>query len=303
MRVGQLVYPYIKEGRQKVGVYMSYVLGASYGYPEANVAREVLQDENLIPFHVAIDIGYSEQASLADIILPDATSLERWDAHSTHNYGLIPYTGIRQPLVDPPGEARPVQIILRDLARRIGGGMEKHFDFEDIEDYYREWYKEVPMPWEEFKKRGIWVDANRPKDYELYERPVPEAEMAQSTVDSETGVIYKENKGKKKAIGIVIDGKAVRGFPTPSRKIQVYDDIFPQAAKLIGLPLSDVNASPLAIYQRVPEHEDLQDDQFIFSTFKWNVHTQGRSGHWKYHAEIIHTNPAFMHPKRVGDSA
>ena len=26
------------------------------------------------------------------------------------------------------------------------------------------------------------------------------------------------------------------------------------------------------------------------------MHTQGRSEHWKYAAEIIHTNPAFMHP-------
>ena len=303
MRVGQMIYPYIRDGVQKVGAYMSYVLGASYGYPEANVAREVLQDESLIPFHVAIDIGYSEQAALADIVLPEATSLERWDAHSTNNYGLIPYTGIRQPLVEPPGEARPIQIILRDLARRIGGGMEAYFDFEEVEDYYREWYKNVPMPWEEFKKRGIWMDAKRPKDYELYERPVPETELANSTVDSKTGVIYQDNKGKKRAVGIVIDGKAVRGFNTPSRKIQVYDDIFPQAATLTGLPLDDVNASPLAIYQRVPEHEHLQNDQFIFTTFKWNVHTQGRSGHWKYHAEIIHANPAFMHPgtgRRLG---
>ena len=139
MRVGQLVYPYIKEGRQKVGAYISYTLGAAFGYPEADVAREVLMDEELVPLHVAIDISYSEQAALADWILPDATALERWDAHSTNNYGLRPYTGIRQPLVEPMGEARPVQIILRDLARTIGGGMEAHFDFEDLEDYYREW--------------------------------------------------------------------------------------------------------------------------------------------------------------------
>ncbi|MEM7383727.1 MAG: molybdopterin-dependent oxidoreductase, partial [Verrucomicrobiota bacterium] len=127
MRVGQLVYPYIREKRQKVGVYMSFTLGASYGYPEAKVARDVLLDEELIPFHVAIDIGYGEQSALADIILPEATSLERWDHHSTNNYGLVPYTGIRQPLVKPAGESRSVQIILRDLARKIGGGMETYF--------------------------------------------------------------------------------------------------------------------------------------------------------------------------------
>ena len=31
MRVGQLVYPYIREGRQKVGAYISYTLGAAFG--------------------------------------------------------------------------------------------------------------------------------------------------------------------------------------------------------------------------------------------------------------------------------
>ena len=296
MRVGQLVYPYIKEGRQKVGVYMSYVLGASFGYPEANVAREVLADEELIPFHVAVDIDYSEQSAMADIILPDATSLERWDAHSTNSYGLVPYTGIRQPMVEPAGEARPVQIILRDLARRIGGGMEQYFDFDDLEDYYREWYSQVPLEWEEFKRRGIWYDEKREKDYELYERPVPAAELADSRVDAGTNIIYSSGGGKERAVGIMMDGKAVRGFPTPTRRIQVRDEDFPVAAKHTGLPLDDVNASPVPVYGPVPEHIDLGEDEYVFTTFKWNVHTQGRSEHWKYHAEIVHTNPAFMHP-------
>ena len=67
----------------------------------------------MIPFHVAIDIGYGEQSALADMILPEATSLERWDYHSTNCYGLVPYTGIRQPLVDPQGESKSIQVILR----------------------------------------------------------------------------------------------------------------------------------------------------------------------------------------------
>jgi thiosulfate reductase / polysulfide reductase chain A len=297
MRVGQLVYPYLKEERQQISVYMSYTLGAAFGFPEAKVAREVLEDENLIPFHVAIDIGYSEQASLADIILPDATSLERWDAHSQNSYALRPYTGIRQPLVEPLGEARPVQLIFQELARRIGGGMEKYFEFEDIEDYYKAWYSQLPISWEEFKARGIWTDPERPLDYELYEEPVPAEELEGSSVDEKTGVIRVERKGKQVAIGIMQEGKAVRGFPTPTRKIQVQDEIFVQAAQLTGLSLDDINASPLPVYDKVPEHKGLADDRLIFTTFKWNVHTQGRSGHWKYHAEIVHTNPALMHPE------
>lgn len=293
MRVGQLVPAYIKEGRQKVSVYMSYVLGASYGFPEADLNREVLMDASLVPYHVCIDINYSEQAALADLILPDATSLERWDAHSQNSYGLLPYTGIRQPLVTPLGEARPVQVILRDLARRIGGGMERHFDFEDLEDYYRAWYSELPIPWEELKKRGIWYDPDRPLDYELYERPVPKVELRGAEIDEATGVIWKEGK----PIGLMQEGKAVRGFPTPTGKIQVFDPLFQEAAQHSGVPLDDINASNVPTYDKVPEHKGLRDDQFIFTTFKWNVHTQGRSGYWKYHAEIVHTNPAFMNPE------
>ena len=162
MRVGQLVQDYLKNGQAAVEVYMSYTYGAAYGYPEANLAREVFLDESIVPFHVAIDIGYGEQTALADLILPEATSLERWDAHSQNAYNLRPYTAIRQPLVEPPGEARPIQIILRDLARRIGGGMERYFDFDDVEDFYREWYQDVPIPWDELKRRGVWTDPSRP---------------------------------------------------------------------------------------------------------------------------------------------
>lgn len=170
--------------------------------------------------------------------------------------------------------------------------MEQYFvQMEDMEAFYKEWYKNLPVDWETFKKRGIWQDETRAKDYELYEKPLTEAELEGSEV-VEGGIIEKEGK----AIGVMQNGKAVIGFETPSRKIQVYDEIWPIAAKAVGLPMDDVNASPIAIYDTVPEHRDLPEDRYIFSTFKWNVHTQGRSGHWKYNAEIIHTNPVFMHP-------
>ncbi len=294
MRVGQLVYPYIKEKRQKVSVYMSFTLGAAFGYPESNVVREVLLDEELIPFHVAIDIGYGEQTSLADMILPEAASLERFDHHSTNNYGLIPYTGLRQPLIKPQGESKTMPEMFRELAHRIGGGMEKHFTYTDDESLYKDWYKNLPISWEEFKRRGIWQDATREKDYRLYERPLTDEQLAGATIPKEENALVKDAEGS--TIGIIKDGKPVRGWPTSHRMIGVYDDIFPTAAKAVGLPLEDGNASPVGLYHDVPEHVNLSEDHYIFSTFKWNVHTQGRSGHWKYSAEIIHTNPVFMHP-------
>ena len=311
MRVGQLIPSYIAEGRAKVELYMSFTYGAAYGYPEANQARDVLLDEKLIPFHVCIDINYSEQAKLADLLLPDATSLERWDAHSQNCHELIPYTGIRQPLVKPLGEARPVQLMLRDWAHQIGDDMPQYFDFESsmegLEGWYEKWHANVSAlhagGWEEFKRRGIWHDPKRAKDYEIYERPVAPEDLEGSTVDEATGVIYQMQKGKKTAVGIMQDGKAVQGLPTPSRKIEVYDPIFEIAAKAVGLPEGDPNGAALPTWFPVPELDGLKDDELVFTTFKWNVHTQGRSGYWKHQTEIVHANPIYMHPstgKRFG---
>jgi len=322
MRVGQLVQPYIQEGRAQVEVYMSYTYGASYGYPEASVCREVMRDTSLIPFHVAVDIGYSEHAALADIILPETTSLERWDAHSTNCYGLVPYTGIRQPLVPAAGEARSIQVILRDLARRIGGGMERYFDFDDPEAFYRQWYASIAdqfgggeRGWQEFKRRGIWQDQDREKDYELYERPVPTAELKGATVADDK--LIRGPSGK--LIGIMMrnptsgEDQPVRGFPTPSRKIQVQDDVFAVAARSVGLPPDDPNGAVLPTWFPIPgfrdrlEPEDGRDPdgrrfkRMVLTTFKWNVHTQGRSGQWKFNAEIVHTNKLFINPTTAAD--
>ncbi len=297
MKVGQLVHDYIRKGRAKVDVYMSYVFGGSYGFPEAKVCREVMMDEKLVPFHVAIDIAYSEHSALADIILPEATSLERWDGHSQNSYALIPYTGIRQPLVKPLGEARPVQDILKDLALKIGGGMEEYFSYESSEAFYKAWHAKLPISWEELLERGIWHDETRAKDYELYEQPVPAEQLASARTDVKTKIIYATDaKGKESAVGIMKDGKAVRGFPTPTRQIQVFDPVWGEAATFVGLPEDDMSGANIPTWLAVPEHTTMSENQLVFTTFKWNVHTQGRSTGWKYSAEIVHTNPVFMHP-------
>lgn len=304
MRVGQLVYPYLKEGRAKLDTYISYTFNSAYNYPEANFAREVLLDEKLIPFHVSIDVVMSETSSLADIILPEAMSFERWDPQVTNSYELIPFTGIRQPLHPPLGEARSVVRIWRDIARLVGGGMEKYFDFEEEEDFYKAWFKNLPISWEELKRRGIWSDESRTKDYELHERPVPEAELAAASFDEKTGIYSIEKKGKAVPVGIKLaDGSVVRGFPSKSCKVEVKQDLFPLAAKLSGLAPDDPCANPLPTYFKVPSHKDMADDEFHWVTFKWNVHTQARTSYSKRLVEIIHENPVWMHPdtaKKLG---
>ena len=50
--------------------------------------------------------------------------------------------------------------------------MEAYFDFEELESYYREWYGDLPLDRESFKRQGIWTDPDHPLDHRLHEREV-----------------------------------------------------------------------------------------------------------------------------------
>ena len=122
-------------------------------------------------------------------------------------------------------------------------------------------------------------------------------------------------------MGIMCRGKAVEGFKTPSRKLEVRSDFVSRVARnedvseLIALANSsgknrpshhkphsyEVSAWPS--YMSIDEHQDLDDDQLVMTSFKWNVHNHGRTANLKWLAEIVHSNPAWMHPdtaKRLG---
>ena len=77
-----------------------------------------------IPFIVYSDAFWSETVPYCDIILPDTTYLERWDAVSLLDRPICsadgPADAIRQPVVEPDRDVRPFQSVLIDLGARIG---------------------------------------------------------------------------------------------------------------------------------------------------------------------------------------
>lgn len=292
MKVGQMNYPWLREGRARLDTLFTYVFDGAYGYPEAKVCREVLLDERLVPFHVAIDIALSETSALADIVLPETTALERWDMQVTNAWDLVPLTGLRQPLVPPAGEARSVWWIYRELARRLGPARYAYWDFPDEEAFYRAWYAPLPLAWEELKRRGVWSPEGRDPDHRLFERPVPPEELDGAEVDERSGLIEKAGR----RVGIMRAGQAVRGFPSDSGLIEVLQPAFTQAAAAVGLGEHPI-ANPLPTWFPVSAHQAMRAGDLKLVTFKWNVHTQGRTAHHKYQAEIVHTNPVWISPE------
>jgi len=90
--------------------------------------REMLADkhpdgEYKIPFLVVCDAFQSEMTAFADLILPDTTYLERYDAMSMLDRPISEFDGpvdsVRVPVVPPTGECKPFQEVLIELASRL----------------------------------------------------------------------------------------------------------------------------------------------------------------------------------------
>ncbi|MFK8113688.1 MAG: molybdopterin-dependent oxidoreductase [Rubripirellula sp.] len=316
MRVGEIVYLYLLQGRAKLQAYMTYNLDSPLTWPEESLTQQVMCDENLIAFHVCINAFYNETAHYSDIVLPWTTYMERWDLDARASYNLRPYVGIRTPMVKPLGESKDVREFFPDLARRIGGGMEEWYQ-EDVREYMEQWAKNVPENPETGKsglsrllEEGAWESEQEPF-YEPYNLPISEEELAESTVEDQ-GVIVKDGLG----IGVMVDGKPLRGFKTPSRKFEIRSVFVSKIGKnedcseLIaksGMTKtksrpashegSNVKIDEMPTWFMPRELQDLADDELVMTSFKWNVHNHGRTMNLKWLAEIVHSNPAWLNPK------
>ena len=99
--------------------------------------------EYKIPFLVVADAFHSETVNFADLVLPDTTYLERYDAISLLDRPISEpdavADAIRHPVVAPDRDVRPFQEVLVELATRLGfpafvtpEGARKYRDYPDF---------------------------------------------------------------------------------------------------------------------------------------------------------------------------
>jgi anaerobic selenocysteine-containing dehydrogenase len=138
----------------------------------------------------------------------------------------------------------------------------------------------------------------------LYEQEVPKAELEDVKVDRYGRAFTKSARPAplnivpqptpdgdadgRRPVGVLIDNKVVRGFPTPSGKLEFY--------------------SPTLVEWGWPEHalpgyikshlhpDNLEPGQIpLIPTFRLPVQIHTRSGNAKWLDEIAHTNPLWVH--------
>lgn len=163
----------IKEHKHNVGVLMTHGFNPAYSNPDTGLVQDVLKDETLIPFHVAVTPFMTETAALADIVLPETTYLEDWSVEVRPSPELVPYVSLRQPVVPPMESTRSFFDMAGQLANRIKGGMEQYFAFKSVEEYLKARIANIPGlaqagGLEYLRQHGVWYDPKTRPNYGAY---------------------------------------------------------------------------------------------------------------------------------------
>ncbi len=312
---------FLKEGRGFMDVYFSRVFNPVWTYPDGFVWMDAFKDEKCFGLHAALTPDWSETAYFADYVLPMGLASERHDLNSYETHSGI-WIAFRQPVLREKArrDGKPVQFTYEvnpgevweedefwiQLSWRIDPdgslGIRKHFESPyrpgeciTVDEYYQfifENTKGLPQvaekagltPLDYMRKYGAFVVEE--SVYEVNKQALSPADLADAAIDEVTGKITK----KGKTIGVQVDGKAMKGFPTPSGK----NEFFSQT--MIDWKWPEYT---IPTYIKSHIHEDEMDrskgEYPLVPTFRLPTLIHSRSGNAKWLYEIANRNPVWMH--------
>ena len=86
------------------------------------------------PFTVSFSSVLRGLDSTADLVLPAPSALETWGVVQPAPAGLVPSLGLRQPVVAPVGQTRPVGDVVLQMAAALGGEVAKALPWPSYKD-------------------------------------------------------------------------------------------------------------------------------------------------------------------------
>jgi anaerobic selenocysteine-containing dehydrogenase len=296
---------FLREGRGKLAMYFTRVYNPVWTNPDGMSWIEALTDEAKIERHACLTPVWSETAWFADYVLPMGHASERHDLMSQETHAAR-WIGFRQPVLRVALEKRGRTFDLTWQAHEAAGlgqvweedefwielswridpdgalGIRKYFESPyrpgskvRIEEIYR-WIFENSVPGlpEAAKKEGL----------------TPLAYMRKYGAFLVEDAVYRTHETPQEG-GVVVDGVARVGFPTPSRKLEFFsktlkDWKWPEHA-VPGYIRSHVHWSQV---------DRAKGEMVLLPTFRLPTLIHTRSGNAKWLYEISHTNPLWLHP-------
>ena len=112
--------------------------------------RKTLEAFNKLDFIATMDTTMNDTAYFSDVILPEASYLERYDPLAVVGDTIF----IRQPTVPAFGESKSALWIFKELGTRLG--LQDYFQYTDEEDYLRQQLKPLGVTLEQVKLKGYY---------------------------------------------------------------------------------------------------------------------------------------------------
>jgi thiosulfate reductase / polysulfide reductase chain A len=128
--------------------------------PDPRRTKEAIQK---LEFLVTVDVLPAEICSLSDVVLPEATYLERCDELHNPLY-REPYIAVRQEVVPPMYDSKPGWWIAKELATRLG--LSDFFPWADSMEYAQSRLHDAGIDCADLQKDGVILGKPSPLYYE-----------------------------------------------------------------------------------------------------------------------------------------
>jgi len=272
-----------------------------------NVAKALAKLETL----VVIDTMMSETAMMADYAIPGTVYLERYDLNS--HWVTWSVLGLRQPVVKPifgqPAEYEFVAALGRKLGLKDKSGKD-FFNIgaisgQPIQDLTA-WYEEQLSNELKTGAPGItlaelkalpgatWID-KKGTTYEKYAEALADSALTTAFYDGDPKadgtLVYSKPKAEGGTlIGVVVDGKAVKGFASKSRRVEFVSKWLADKPDATGKPVD-----PLPVHA---PRDWMPDKDYPLYLINWKEanHTHSRTQNNPWLLNVKPFGPLIIHP-------
>ena len=155
--IQELIEPMITGKPYPIKGLIAYGTQLFHTLPNVPRTKEALKN---LDFVMVVDTLPQDHVAWADVVLPEATYLERYDelwacGHKT------PYIALREPAIDPLYQTKPAWWIVRELGIRLG--LEDFFTWKTAEEYLDRRLSSIGLNLDKLREQnGITIQPGKP---------------------------------------------------------------------------------------------------------------------------------------------
>ena len=140
-----------------IKAWIVYGQNSLQSIPQPERTKQAIESLDLM---VAVDVMPTDHVLWADLVLPEATYLERYDPPAVSESANPPFVSVRFPAIQPLYESKPGWWIAKELARRLG--LEAFFPWKTPEEHFATLVEPMDLNPEELMVRGAMPFEGRP---------------------------------------------------------------------------------------------------------------------------------------------